>query len=45
VLISGLVSVVLLSGQRDALSRSVSSRAGAVRKRIEDARSREDADG
>jgi hypothetical protein len=42
VLVSGLASVVLLSGQRDAMSAAVSSAARRGRRKIDESRARED---
>ncbi|HEU5155432.1 MAG TPA: DUF4229 domain-containing protein [Streptosporangiaceae bacterium] len=42
VLVSGLVSLVLLSRQRDAMSATVMSAARGARRRIEESRTRED---
>jgi Mn2+/Fe2+ NRAMP family transporter len=42
VLVSGLVSLVLLSSQRDAMSAAVMSAARRGRRKIEEARTRED---
>ncbi|GAA4076142.1 MULTISPECIES: DUF4229 domain-containing protein [Actinomadura] len=42
-LLSGLISYVLLSGQRDAMSASVVSGLSARRRRFQESRTREDA--
>ena len=44
VLISGVVSFVLLSRQRDAVSSSVAERAGRIRQNIAEGAAREDSD-
>jgi uncharacterized protein DUF4229 len=44
VLISGVVSFVLLSRQRDAVSRRVTERAGRIRQGLAEGAAREDVD-
>jgi Protein of unknown function (DUF4229) len=44
VLISGVISFVLLSRQRDAVSSSVTSRAARIRRGLAEGASREDTD-
>jgi Protein of unknown function (DUF4229) len=44
ILISGVVSFVLLSRQRDAVSSSVTERAGRMRKNLAEGAAREDND-
>jgi hypothetical protein len=44
ILVSGIVSFVLLSRQRDAVSSSVTERAGRIRDNLADGAAREDSD-
>ena len=44
ILISGVVSFVLLSRQRDAVSSSVTERAGRIQRNLAEGAAREDAD-
>jgi sensor domain CHASE-containing protein len=44
ILISGVISFVLLSRQRDAVSNSVTERAGRIRENLADGAAREDSD-
>jgi uncharacterized protein DUF4229 len=44
ILISGVVSFVLLSRQRDAVSSSVTERAGRIRQNLAEGAAREDGD-
>lgn len=44
ILISGVISFVLLSRQRDAVSSSVTERAGRIRQNLAEGAAREDAD-
>lgn len=44
VLVSGVVSFVLLSRQRDAVSNSVTERAGRIRESLAEGAAREDVD-
>lgn len=44
VAISGLISFVVLSGQRDALSTAIDERLSRVRRRVAEAGAREDAE-
>lgn len=44
ILISGIVSFVLLSRQRDAISDSVTERAGRIRQNLAEGAAREDTD-
>lgn len=44
ILISGVVSFVLLSRQRDAVSSSVTERAGRIRENLAEGAAREDVD-
>ncbi|GLY79909.1 DUF4229 domain-containing protein [Actinoallomurus iriomotensis] len=44
ILISGVISFVLLSRQRDAVSNSVTERAGRIRQNLAEGAAREDGD-